>query len=64
MSFNRLNIRFSVLRHNILIFGGLGPTAGKALRIGIMGINSSMAVVNAVVDALVDAMVLLRKSSL
>ncbi|KOB79161.1 Serine--pyruvate aminotransferase [Operophtera brumata] len=57
-------VRYIRSRHNILIFGGLGPTAGKALRIGIMGINSTFEVVNAVADAMADAIVYLRKSSL
>lgn len=51
-------------KHNILIFAGLGPTVGKALRIGIMGINSSKQVVDAIVDAMADAFVALKKSSL
>lgn len=57
-------VKYIRSRYNILIFGGLGPTAGKALRIGIMGINSNIATVNAVIDAMVDAMVYLRKSPL
>ncbi|XP_013145154.1 PREDICTED: serine--pyruvate aminotransferase, mitochondrial isoform X2 [Papilio polytes] len=51
-------------KHNIIIFPGLGPTAGKSLRIGIMGVNSTEAVADAVADALVDALQMLIKSSL
>ncbi|CAF4903428.1 unnamed protein product [Pieris macdunnoughi] len=42
-------------KHGIVIFGGLGPTVGKALRIGIMGVNSNEDVVTKVVQAMVDA---------
>lgn len=50
--------------YNILIFAGLGPTVGKALRVGIMGVNSTMEVANAVVDAMVATRNSLKKSSL
>ncbi|XP_026744993.1 serine--pyruvate aminotransferase, mitochondrial-like [Trichoplusia ni] len=57
-------VKYMRAKHNILIFAGLGPTAGKALRVGIMGVNSTIKVVDAVVDAMVDTLVALKKSSL
>ncbi|XP_049873876.1 alanine--glyoxylate aminotransferase [Pectinophora gossypiella] len=50
--------------HNILIFAGLGPTVGKALRIGIMGVNSTMEVADSIADSMADTMRALTKSSL
>ncbi|CAH0585741.1 unnamed protein product [Chrysodeixis includens] len=57
-------VKYMRAKHNILIFAGLGPTAGKALRVGIMGVNSTIQVVDAVVDAMVDTLIALKKSSL
>ncbi|XP_059052833.1 alanine--glyoxylate aminotransferase-like [Achroia grisella] len=51
-------------KHNILISLGVGPTVGKALRIGTMGFNSTKQVVDAIVDALADTLGALKKSSL
>nr|XP_049694470.1 alanine--glyoxylate aminotransferase [Helicoverpa armigera]XP_049694471.1 alanine--glyoxylate aminotransferase [Helicoverpa armigera] len=51
-------------RHNILIFAGLGPTVGKALRIGLMGVNSTIQVADAVAEAMADTLRVLKKSSL
>ncbi|XP_030040899.2 serine--pyruvate aminotransferase, mitochondrial isoform X2 [Manduca sexta] len=43
-------------KYNILIFAGLGPTVGKALRIGLMGVNSTIEVADAVADAMMGAL--------
>ncbi|XP_063624037.1 alanine--glyoxylate aminotransferase-like [Cydia splendana] len=51
-------------KHNIMIMAGLGPTVGKALRIGIMGVNSTMEVADQVADAMAETMRALTKSSL
>ncbi|XP_046966213.1 serine--pyruvate aminotransferase, mitochondrial [Vanessa cardui] len=51
-------------KHNILIFGGLGPTAGKALRVGIMGVNASIEIADTVAHAMADTLKALTKSSL
>ncbi|XP_063364240.1 alanine--glyoxylate aminotransferase-like [Cydia amplana] len=51
-------------KHNIMIMAGLGPTVGKALRIGIMGVNSTMEVADQVADAMAETMRTLTKSSL
>ncbi|XP_063384001.1 alanine--glyoxylate aminotransferase-like [Cydia fagiglandana] len=51
-------------KHNIMIMAGLGPTVGKALRIGIMGVNSTMEVADRVADAMAETMRALTKSSL
>ncbi|XP_032517764.2 alanine--glyoxylate aminotransferase [Danaus plexippus] len=50
--------------HNILLFGGLGPTAGKSLRIGIMGVNCTRETADAIVNAMIDALKNLKKCSL
>ncbi|XP_075057902.1 alanine--glyoxylate aminotransferase isoform X2 [Mixophyes fleayi] len=42
--------------HSIEITGGLGPSTGKALRIGLMGYNSTKTNVDRVLDALRDAL--------
>lgn len=57
-------VKYVKNKHNILIFGGIGPTAGKILRIGTMGINSSIQMADALADALSDALRVLKKSSL
>ncbi|CAK1556477.1 unnamed protein product [Leptosia nina] len=41
-------------KHGIVIFGGLGPTVGKALRVGIMGVNSTPAIADRVAKAMAD----------
>ncbi|XP_063536404.1 alanine--glyoxylate aminotransferase-like [Cydia strobilella] len=51
-------------KHNIMIMAGLGPTVGKALRIGIMGVNSTMEVADRVADALAETMRALTRSAL
>ncbi|XP_041979101.1 serine--pyruvate aminotransferase, mitochondrial-like [Aricia agestis] len=57
-------VKYMVKKHNILIFAGLGPTKGKALRIGTMGINSTIQVADALADAMTDTLKNLTKSSL
>jgi len=42
--------------HLVEIAGGLGPTAGKVWRIGVMGNNASLKTVNIVLDAVADAL--------
>ncbi|XP_048000924.1 serine--pyruvate aminotransferase-like isoform X2 [Leguminivora glycinivorella] len=41
--------------HNIMITPGLGPTAGAAVRAGLMGINAAAAVADQVADSMADA---------
>ncbi|XP_059052830.1 alanine--glyoxylate aminotransferase-like [Achroia grisella] len=57
-------VKYMIKNHNILIFPGLGPTVGKALRVGIMGVNSTIQVADAVADAIADTLIALKKSSL
>ncbi|XP_054495534.2 alanine--glyoxylate aminotransferase [Molothrus aeneus] len=47
---------FLMDKHGVEIAGGLGPTVGKVLRIGLMGCNSSRASVERVLGALRDAL--------
>ncbi|KAJ2949022.1 hypothetical protein O0L34_g5963 [Tuta absoluta] len=51
-------------KHNIYVQPGLGPSAGKALRIGNMGVNSTTEIANAIVDAMMATMIGLKKCSL
>ncbi|XP_072949225.1 alanine--glyoxylate aminotransferase-like [Epargyreus clarus] len=48
----------------ILVFGGLGLTAGKTLRVGIMGVNSTLKTAEAVANAMINTMKGMKKSSL
>uniref|UniRef100_A0A7N8YN92 Alanine--glyoxylate aminotransferase n=1 Tax=Mastacembelus armatus TaxID=205130 RepID=A0A7N8YN92_9TELE len=48
--------------HNIEISGGLGPSVGLVLRVGLMGCNSSKANVDMVLGALKDALKHCHKS--
>ncbi|XP_063826059.1 alanine--glyoxylate aminotransferase isoform X2 [Ostrinia nubilalis] len=57
-------IKYMREKHDILIFGGMGPTAGKILRIGVMGVNSSVQIADRLVAALADTLKGLKKSSL
>ncbi|XP_061723973.1 alanine--glyoxylate aminotransferase-like [Cydia pomonella] len=41
-------------KHNIMITPGLGPSAGAAVRVGLMGANASAAVADRVADAMAD----------
>ncbi|CAI9603631.1 unnamed protein product, partial [Staurois parvus] len=43
-------------KYNIEVTGGLGPSAGKVLRVGLMGYNATKANVNHVLEALKDAL--------
>ncbi|KAH9644868.1 hypothetical protein HF086_007956 [Spodoptera exigua] len=56
-------VKYMRENHNILIFAGLGPTVDKALRIGIMGVNSTTKVADAVAEAMADTLRALKKSS-
>lgn len=47
---------FFFCRYKIEISGGLGPTVGKVLRVGLMGINADPRIVDRVLDALDDAL--------
>lgn len=47
---------FLMKNYDIEIAGGLGPSAGKVLRIGLMGYNSSKTNVDLVLVALKDAL--------
>ncbi|XP_061724247.1 alanine--glyoxylate aminotransferase-like [Cydia pomonella] len=40
--------------HNIMITPGLGPSAGAAVRVGLLGANASAAVADRVADAMAD----------
>uniref|UniRef100_A0A9J8ARS0 Alanine--glyoxylate aminotransferase n=1 Tax=Cyprinus carpio carpio TaxID=630221 RepID=A0A9J8ARS0_CYPCA len=48
--------------YNMEISGGLGPSAGMVLRVGLMGCNSSKANVDKVLEALADALKHCHKS--
>uniref|UniRef100_A0A8C7IEB4 Alanine--glyoxylate aminotransferase n=1 Tax=Oncorhynchus kisutch TaxID=8019 RepID=A0A8C7IEB4_ONCKI len=48
--------------HNLEISGGLGPSVGQVLRVGLMGGNSSKASVDMVLEALRDALRYCHKS--
>ncbi|XP_077463470.1 alanine--glyoxylate aminotransferase-like isoform X2 [Stigmatopora argus] len=48
--------------HNLEISGGLGPSAGKVLRVGLMGCNSSISSADMVLAALGDALKHCHKS--
>ncbi|XP_062438919.1 alanine--glyoxylate aminotransferase [Rhea pennata] len=47
---------FVMNKHTIEIAGGLGPSSGKVLRVGLMGYNSTRANVDLVLHALRDAL--------
>ncbi|XP_063771847.1 alanine--glyoxylate aminotransferase [Pseudophryne corroboree] len=49
-------ITYIMKNHSIEITGGLGPSSGKVLRIGLMGYNSTKTNVDRVLDALRDAL--------
>uniref|UniRef100_A0A8C4NJV6 Alanine--glyoxylate aminotransferase n=1 Tax=Eptatretus burgeri TaxID=7764 RepID=A0A8C4NJV6_EPTBU len=55
---------YLMTKHNIEISGGLGPTAGKVWRIGLMGYNSTAENVDKVLNALQDALTKCRHSKL
>ena len=51
-------------KHKIEMSGGLGPTAGKVWRIGIMGYNAGPQQVNKLLAALKEALDIYRKAEL
>jgi len=51
-------------KHKIEMSGGLGPTAGKVWRIGIMGYNAGPQQVNRLLAALKEALDIYRKAEL
>uniref|UniRef100_UPI00358EC762 alanine--glyoxylate aminotransferase isoform X2 n=1 Tax=Myxine glutinosa TaxID=7769 RepID=UPI00358EC762 len=55
---------YLITKYNIEISGGLGPTAGKVWRIGLMGYNSTAETVDKVLNALQDALTKCRHSKL
>ncbi|NXP83168.1 SPYA protein, partial [Ramphastos sulfuratus] len=57
-------VTFLMDNHSIEIAGGLGPSLGKVLRIGLMGCNSTSCNVDRLLRALRDALGRCRRSSL
>uniref|UniRef100_A0A8C3K7X3 alanine--glyoxylate transaminase n=1 Tax=Calidris pygmaea TaxID=425635 RepID=A0A8C3K7X3_9CHAR len=55
---------FLMENHSIEIAGGLGPSVGKVLRIGLMGCNSTSGNVDSVLRALRDALARCHRSRL
>ncbi|KAJ8680114.1 hypothetical protein QAD02_015901 [Eretmocerus hayati] len=51
----KLLVRYAMDRYNVEISGGLGPTAGKILRVGFMGMNATPGHVDLVLRALDEA---------
>ncbi|KAJ0176630.1 hypothetical protein K1T71_007809 [Dendrolimus kikuchii] len=51
-------------KHHIMILAGLGPTIGIAVRVGLMGVNSTITNADIVADALTKTLKALTKSSL
>jgi len=47
---------FLFFRYKIEISGGLGPTVGKILRVGLMGVNAQISIVDRVLSALHDGL--------
>lgn len=47
---------YCMKNHLVEISGGLGPTVGKVWRIGLMGLNADLRVVNNVLDSLREAL--------
>lgn len=52
---------FLFRRYNVEISGGLGPTVGKVIRIGLMGVNATPGHVDLVLRALDEAMEYAKK---
>ncbi|XP_058799066.1 3-hydroxykynurenine transaminase isoform X2 [Phymastichus coffea] len=50
-----LVIRYAMQKYNVEISGGLGPTVGKVIRIGLMGVNATPGHVDLVLRALDEA---------
>ncbi|XP_055964349.1 alanine--glyoxylate aminotransferase [Sorex fumeus] len=57
-------VRHVLQYHDIEITGGLGPTAGKVLRIGLLGCNARRESVDRLLDALQDALQCCARSHL
>ncbi|XP_038210071.1 serine--pyruvate aminotransferase [Zerene cesonia] len=57
-------LRYMREKHDIVMFGGLGPTAGKVLRVGIMGVNSHVEIATKVANAMADTARAVMKSSI
>ncbi|KAG7488358.1 hypothetical protein MATL_G00031910 [Megalops atlanticus] len=55
-------VAYTMKHHNVEIAGGLGPSAGMVLRVGLMGCNSSIANADLVLAALGDALKCCHKS--
>lgn len=55
-----INLNLIFFRYNLELAGGLGPTAGKVIRIGIMGYNATPENVDKVLSVLTEA---LKKTS-
>ncbi|CAH1115044.1 unnamed protein product [Psylliodes chrysocephalus] len=49
-------VNYAMKRHNVEIAGGLGPTAGNILRIGVMGFNCTPQTIDRVLDVLEEAL--------
>ncbi|XP_041979103.1 serine--pyruvate aminotransferase, mitochondrial-like [Aricia agestis] len=47
-------VRYMLKKHNIFIFPGRGPTVGKCVRVGNMGVHSSIEKADAILAAMVD----------
>ncbi|XP_016838221.1 serine--pyruvate aminotransferase-like [Nasonia vitripennis] len=57
-------IRYAMDKYNLEIVGGMGPTAGKIIRIGLMGVNATSETVDLVLRALDDAVKYAKSSQL
>lgn len=63
--FNLKNIVFFFnFRYNVEISGGLGPTVGKVIRIGFMGVNATTGHVDLVLRALDEAVKFVKNRGL
>lgn len=51
-----ISFSFFFFRYKIEISGGLGPTVGKILRVGLMGINAQTRIVDRILSALRDGL--------
>ncbi len=54
----------TIFSYKLEISGGLGPTAGKVFRIGLMGPNATLENVDLVLGVLAEALDAARKSKL
>ncbi|XP_074107141.1 alanine-glyoxylate aminotransferase isoform X1 [Cotesia typhae] len=60
----QLVTRRMMKKWNIEIAGGLGPTSGKIFRIGLMGINADLLIVDKLLQALDEVLTFARQSRL